>query len=466
MKRMKNRIVAIMIAWILILGSPSISTNLKASGGTIQSRFGKYESSSTITFYYSALDIGEDSWIGIYRYGTVPGKTPALAYHYVEADHGSTSFEPNEIETFSTSPQQGLPLERGRYKAYLFGDGGYSKCLAECEFYIDGNDPVYSFDVLSDLHVNARNTYKANDKCYIALQDLTRYSPLSKKLIINGDAVDDRNGYFKLQKAFTYVSEGKNQNGYLPDIIFNLGNHELYTTPQRKYTLEFEKKLIDFTTGISKIKLAKNKAYCYKDYSANTTYFEYDAVQCHFIFLAADAYPTNLDDVTHISEEQISWADNTICNIIKNEPDKPIFVFLHETLQNTVTGSSVKYIDNDVKLRQCLNKYPTVTLFTSHTHNDVCNGTWVYPEDESNTDEMTIFNTSSVGWLYRNGESYGNYPDSQGFHVDVYDDSIVVRVRDFANKKWIAEHKIDLNAKRQSLKNSGILQELVKVVSQ
>jgi len=230
-----------------------------------------------------------------------------------------------------------------------------------------------------------------------------------------------------------------------------------FTYPNEKYTWSQEGKLEEFKSKIAEINLQGNNTYTYDDFG-NTTYFKMEKGNCHFVFLAAQGYPKN-GERAYISDEQVQWAYTQVYRLAKNYPNDPIFVFVHEPFYNTVGGSIKQYMDNDSTLRWYLNKFPTVTVFTSHSHDDINSSNWVYQEQKASAGSgigMTLFNTASVGDVWKNNQDYGSQTDSQGLHVDVYDDSIVVRARDFANKRWIKEYKIDLNAKRASLANSNI----------
>ena len=57
----------------------------------------------------------------------------------------------------------------------------------------------------------------------------------------------------------------------------------------------------------------------------------------------------------------------------------------------------------------------------------------------------TLFNSGSVTNLWsNNGEITGG---SQGLHVKVYEDKVVVKGRDYANKKWISDAVFTINLK-------------------
>lgn len=449
MKNTNIIIKSLLLTCITFVALSLFSTGIDASASSVSTTYGVYSKSDTISVKYTGANPKNKSWVSIYKNGTVPGKTPALAWTYVSTADGTVNFTPSDFINCADSPQKGLPLARGKYQAYVFDNSQYSYSCTPHNFWIEGDEAELSFDVLSDLHANRYNTYNANTKITNALTDLKNYSPSSKGIIVNGDAVDDVYSYDVLKNSINEVSS-------LPNMYFNLGNHELYTTPSNKYTYSYETKLYDFVKGVNSIDTAT--PYTYDDY-VDTPYFQFKKGNSHFIFLAAESYPQDPSGRAHISKDQVDWAYNTVYRIAKKTPNDPIFVFIHEPFRNTVGGFSDLNMDNDSDLRWYLNKFPTVTVFTSHTHDDFYTGTWMYQEKTSSTNSgigMTIFNTSSVGDIYKYNQDFGSTGASQGLHVDVYDDSVVVRARDFENKKWIKEYKIDLNEKRESLRKSNI----------
>lgn len=455
----KRKLIPIILSCICVMLNLFVLFPIEIEASNyVTTKYGVYSKYDTIKFSYTGANPANKDWIGIYKAYTKIDAAHLLAYKYVGSSKGTVSFAYTDFVNYKNSPQKGLPLARGKYFAYLFRNDGYSYSGEPCTFWIEGNDPTMSFDVLSDFHANNSHTYNANTKVTNALTDLLSYSNKSKAIIVNGDTVDDVNCYGVLQEAISNVPENA-KNGYLPDMYFNLGNHELYTYPSEKYTYSYEGKLYDFVNGIGGIQLKNNETFTYKDFGG-TTYFKTKVGGCYFFFIAAEGYPKN-GEKSFISARQLKWANEQIYKVAKYNPDTPIFVFIHEPFYNTVEGSIQEYMDNDAALRWYLNKYPTVTVFTSHSHEDISSATkWVYQESKGSASGagigVTMFNTGSVGDVWRNNQNYGSTSASQGLHVDVYNDSIVVRARDFANKRWIREYKIDLEAKRGSLASSNI----------
>jgi 3',5'-cyclic-AMP phosphodiesterase len=118
----------------------------------------------------------------------------------------------------------------------------------------------------------------------------------------------------------------------------------------------------------------------------------------------------------------------------KEGPQQPIFVFLHQPLPHTVAGSeSSRGIVQFALLKDILSKHPQVIFFTSHTH-------WELKSSRTLVkDKFTMVNTSSVFEPYDNTDhAYSQDLNlSEGLTVEVYQNEVIIRGRDFAHDKWI-----------------------------
>ena len=87
----------------------------------------------------------------------------------------------------------------------------------------------------------------------------------------------------------------------------------------------------------------------------------------HFIFLGTEV---GLELFCSLSEAQLAWLDDKLSE--EASSDKPVFLFLHQPLKDTVAGSleSQKWfgVTQDEELKAILAKYPQAILFTGHTH--------------------------------------------------------------------------------------------------
>ncbi|QDH20302.1 metallophosphoesterase family protein [Saccharibacillus brassicae] len=151
----------------------------------------------------------------------------------------------------------------------------------------------------------------------------------------------------------------------------------------------------------------------------------------HFIFLGSEVpHPKDCD----LSSAQLRWLQERLTE--KSSPDRPVFVFLHQPLMDTVAGSMERQgwygVNQDAELKKVLSACPQAILFTGHTH-------WQLEAERTMYDGQgvmpSMFNASSVAYLWTDGDEH--LTGSEGLQVDVYGDRVVVRGRDFVKRAWI-----------------------------
>ncbi|CAM3542405.1 MULTISPECIES: metallophosphoesterase family protein [Saccharibacillus] len=151
----------------------------------------------------------------------------------------------------------------------------------------------------------------------------------------------------------------------------------------------------------------------------------------HFIFLGSEVpHPKDCD----LSSAQLRWLQERLSE--KSSPDRPVFVFLHQPLMDTVAGSMERQgwygVNQDTELKKVLSACPQAILFTGHTH-------WQLEAERTMYDGQgvmpSMFNASSVAYLWTDGDEH--LTGSEGLQVDVYGDRVVVRGRDFVKRAWI-----------------------------
>ncbi|WP_281889918.1 hypothetical protein [Paenibacillus sp. YYML68] len=119
---------------------------------------------------------------------------------------------------------------------------------------------------------------------------------------------------------------------------------------------------------------------------------------------------------------------------------KPFFVFLHQPLPGTVSGSRVccaQHVAQHEELKRILAAYPQAVIFSGHTH-------WELKLPHTLVrDSFTMVNSSSVSHVWNDdgqgGERELPPEESEGLFVDVFDDRIEIKGRDFYRQRWIPE---------------------------
>ena len=83
----------------------------------------------------------------------------------------------------------------------------------------------------------------------------------------------------------------------------------------------------------------------------------------HFIVVSACA-----DEDAHYLPSQVEWLDRELAVAVADTPDKPVFVFQHEHITDTVFGSYTHEGWGVTYFTEVLNKYPQVVDISGHSH--------------------------------------------------------------------------------------------------
>lgn len=146
----------------------------------------------------------------------------------------------------------------------------------------------------------------------------------------------------------------------------------------------------------------------------------------HFIYLATEA---DDKDSAYISDTQMKWLSDKLAE--SASLDKPIFIFLHQPLDNTVYEEYPwdPYQSDEVqdqKLKDIIGKYPQSVFITGHIH---------YPLTLPGT-----FYNKQYFTMMRDGAIKDS---SQGLILDVYADRVVIHGRDYSKKSTVTTWTIN-----------------------
>lgn len=154
----------------------------------------------------------------------------------------------------------------------------------------------------------------------------------------------------------------------------------------------------------------------------------------HFIYLGTEA---DDKDSAYLSDKQLKWLEAKLAEGARK--DKPIFLFVHQPLGNTVsmTKPEDSYQSDEVqdqKFKDIVGKYPQSVLTTGHVHDDIR-----LPGTLYNKQYFTMIRDGSIKY----NPSYTKEPGAQGLIFDIYADRVVINGRDFAAKSTIANWTIN-----------------------
>lgn len=253
-----------------------------------------------------------------------------------------------------------------------------------------------SFTILSDVHLESNNPQRF--KWFAeGLRDIDKADTQSRALVFLGDNTMNGNipetiFFFGLLKRWSHTE----------NIFIAAGNHDLCSKNQSydEYAVH-EKRLIEANNIFLKNKL-------------ENLFYAADLDGYRLIFLSSD-HDAGCD--RFLSEEQFSFLEAELQNAEKT--DKPLFIFSHWPAEHGETAEQTK------RLEDLLHKYDNkIFFFSGHLHKGISQTDY---GDGENGNIMRI-NVPAFG-----AENWGSEDmltgTGMGYNVQVYDDEIVIRVR-------------------------------------
>ncbi len=251
---------------------------------------------------------------------------------------------------------------------------------------------VMSFAAVSDIHVETNNP-----EAYKNFSDLLYGIKAGKHheaTVFLGDNV--MNGQY-LEDFFFYSAVRTVSPGNLNFVA--MGNHDVGNGEGDYYKLE-------------KNFIACNNAYL--GAGIEEMYYYKVVNGCYMIFLASE--DENASEY-HMSDEQIAWFKGVLDEAAA--ADAPIIVFNHFPIYYFKSGAN----DTIAKL---LRNYENVLFIHGHIHNDL------------GTDNF--YNWGGINCInLPRATEITEYEPGDGIVVEIYEDEILVRGRDFIKGEWIEE---------------------------
>ena len=266
------------------------------------------------------------------------------------------------------------------------------------------------FQIVSDIHIKADASNEYSQHFIGMLQDVVKNSPSSVGIFTVGDNVDrgDTPSYWTyFRKHYESVKDA-------PAIYLGIGNHEYIGT--------------NYSAGLKQFLEYLN----FPDGSTfDKPYYEVWVNGYHYIFLASEN-----TGASNLSRNQLKWLEE---KINENRDGRPIFIFHHQPMLDTTSGSTAAEgwsgINNHAQLMAIIDKYPEVMMFNGHTH-------WILDSDNCmyEGENAKIFNTSSVAYLWQSYDvvTGEHQTGSEGYYIRIYKDKIAVLGRNFVTGEWVS----------------------------
>ena len=266
---------------------------------------------------------------------------------------------------------------------------------------------LFTFNAVSDLHIQSKSSSTLfNAHLKRALKDI--YSSDSLAIFAVGDIINNSEEsnyeYFK-----SLLEEVKTPNA--KDIYYAVGNHEyMYQT--------------DMNIALGMFK---------EQFGLDCHYYSVELNGYKFIVLGSD----DISSYGVMNSIQIEWLRSELAKTDKN---KPTFIFMHQGLKDTVAGTLETELGQQDHgfgssrntLRSILKNYPNAVVFTGHSHYSLEEyKTFSY----GNGLDASFANCGSMAYL--NGYNTEDLGGSEGYYVEVYEDYILLRGKEFIYDKWI-----------------------------
>ncbi|MCR8645333.1 metallophosphoesterase [Paenibacillus sp. N1-5-1-14] len=279
-------------------------------------------------------------------------------------------------------------------------------------------DPLLSFFILSDIHVSAGIPAYSN-QLKKALDDIKSFKDPVEAIMLTGDVTDTgAPGDYKEYKKI--MSQYK-----LPPIYANMGNHDYYNV-----WLDKDGQWSQKTFPNGKTDAMAREAFM-SLFNLEKPYHDANLNGLPFILLSQEAYVQEKPEVGEgawYSDEQMNWFKSKI----DASKGKPVFVMIHQELPAKGQDGGTHRLIRAKQFREIVKSNPNVFIFSGHTHQDLENDREHYIKET-----FHWFKNSSVSRVLNTKYEQARKTSSQGLYVQVYEDKVVVRGREFSDRTWI-----------------------------
>lgn len=276
------------------------------------------------------------------------------------------------------------------------------------------------FTVLADVHLEGNN----EDRFELlgeGIRDINSNAD-NDALIFLGD--NTMNGQVIELSAFYSILDDYNS---IDTVLMATGNHDLCPSD---YNVGEYKDLRD--------RFFKYKNEYIKAQYDDRVYYSFNMYDYQFIVLGSESDAGIQED---ISDAQFEWLENELKSA--EESGKPVFLLNHYPLNNVWADVwSEGHIGEDSDklyelLKNCGSK---VIYFSGHLHM----GLYEDRREVVFDDNITFINVPGFG-VYNDVGEADNQQNGMGLQVEVYEDEVIIRVRDFAKHNWMeVEYSVEL----------------------
>lgn len=307
---------------------------------------------------------------------------------------------------------------------------GYSDAANNQPFKAKSDDVVFNVTLLSDVHIDYRELF-LQTALRLGTTNLSKSQTPIDAIVISGDLTNygDKKS---MDTMFSTVIGAKPKG---TEAFITTGNHDIGHSSDSNLTED--------EARANYIELHN------KYLGTNIDNIYYSRVIKGYTFITLSDESDDSWDTPEISDAQIAWLDGELSKATAAGDKKPVFVVCHWPINNT-NGQQIVWEhgamnDSSDKVRAVLEKYSGMNIFyiSGHVHTGVNSDALHKYFDVHNVEEQNgIFyvNLPAFGSLNR----YGVPWPGTGMQMEIYQNEVLFRPRNYLSGKWYANHEYAL----------------------
>lgn len=280
-------------------------------------------------------------------------------------------------------------------------------------------DPELVFSVLSDVHIEGNNLERFN-LFGEGIRDVNSATRNDALVFLGDNTMNGQN----IEHTFFYGLLDRYNS--IENVLVTSGNHDLCPSEQNSG---------DYNTQANQFISFHNT---FLDENIEKAYYSREINGYKFIVLASES---DAGVQQYISVEQLLWLENELDSA--ESLDKPVFIFNHYPLNHTWPFVWTEgHVGLESELLHLLMRKSTnqIVYFSGHLHMGLNDNEVSYVNEEN----ITYISVPAFG--ADNNVGNADIQDKgMGLYVEVYENEILVRMRNYAEHEWMdIEYTVEL----------------------
>lgn len=283
------------------------------------------------------------------------------------------------------------------------------------------DDCLMTVEMISDTHIEEKELFR-QAFMVAGLRNIAKSVDPVDAVIVAGDLTN-----YADEPSLAKYYQILEKHSPVP-VISAAGNHDIGHVGDRDVT--------DITREEAKANFIRyNNAYMGID--AQDNYYTYEVNGYTFIVLGDEVIDGGHWDAMDISDTQMAFLDAELARATAD--GSPVFVVCHWPVDG-MNGQEVVYPDSGIDLavndiKTVMEKYRNVFYISGHIHGGIKSTVAAEIADMANVEQengVTYVSLPTYGII----NSFGSPVSATGIQMEVYEDEIIFRPRNFVTNKW------------------------------